>query len=166
MDTITTTYVPARQFVRVLVCSSLLSVAAINTAFGAELINTQPQGPTQKDLSYDVLKATTQDNVDARFEQSASAANLGSANGSAINNINTKGQDMLARASKDTPRQGSNAVPGYDEKPNPTISSAFGQACSPAVDRIWLEYRMSDKSALRLRNGGHRGVKVLLVRQY
>jgi hypothetical protein len=80
--------------------------------------------------------------------------------------INTKGQDMMAKASKNFVRQTNAAVPGYDEKPNPTISSAFGQACSPVVDYIWLEYKMDENSALRLRTGTHRGIKVLLVRKY
>lgn len=84
--------------------------------------------------------------------------------GRAGNSQRSNGQGMYARVTKEYYNQAS-AVPGKQEKAD-TLSK-FGFRYSPTGnDRIWLEYRLSDKAALRLRGAAHRGVRVLAVFEY
>ena len=84
--------------------------------------------------------------------------------GRAGNSQSSNGQGMYARVTKEYYNQAA-AVPGKQEKAD-TLSK-FGFRYSPTGnDRIWLEYRLSDKAAIRLRGAAHRGVRVLAVFEY
>ncbi|MFZ6746706.1 hypothetical protein ACO0LC_26060 [Undibacterium sp. JH2W] len=75
-----------------------------------------------------------------------------------------EGQGLYARVTKEYYSQS-----GYQNtKPEKTETlSKFGfRYSSTGNERIWLEYRFSEKGALRLRGAGHGGVKILAVWEY
>ncbi|MFZ6875823.1 hypothetical protein ACO0LF_27455 [Undibacterium sp. Di27W] len=77
---------------------------------------------------------------------------------------NKDGQGLYARVTKEYYSQ-SGAQNSKPEKPE-TLSK-FGFRYSPSGnERLWLEYRFSEKGALRLRSAGHRGVKILAAWEY
>ena len=74
------------------------------------------------------------------------------------------GSDLYTRVTKEYYSQSASPT-ARQEKPG-TLSK-FGLRYSQAgSDHIWLEYRFSDKGALRLRGAAHRGVRVLAVFEY
>ncbi|MFZ6775970.1 hypothetical protein ACO0LD_04000 [Undibacterium sp. Ji83W] len=74
------------------------------------------------------------------------------------------GQDLYTRVTKEYYSQSAN-LPGKQEKPG--TLSRFGLRYSQSGnDHLWLEYRFSEKGALRLRGAAHRGVRVLAVFEY
>ncbi|MFZ6707967.1 hypothetical protein [Undibacterium sp. TC9W] len=73
------------------------------------------------------------------------------------------GSDLYTRVTREYYSQSATAA--RQEKPG-TLSK-FGLRYSQAgSDHLWLEYRFSDKGALRLRGAAHRGVRVLAVFEY
>ncbi|MES2042209.1 MAG: hypothetical protein V4495_30730, partial [Pseudomonadota bacterium] len=82
-----------------------------------------------------------------------------------VGNVQTaNGQDLYTRVTKEYYSQSAN-LPGKQEKPG--TLSRFGLRYSQSGnDHIWLEYRFSEKGALRLRGAAHRGVRVLAVFEY
>lgn len=74
------------------------------------------------------------------------------------------GQDLYTRVTKEYYSQSTTLAA---KKENPDTLSRFGLRYSPTGnDRIWLEYRFSEKGAIRLRGAAHRGVRVMAVFEY
>ncbi|MFZ6759300.1 hypothetical protein ACO0K9_19010 [Undibacterium sp. Ji50W] len=124
-----------------------------NRAGDANPVNGKPAlGPQQ---------ATADAELDGFPVPSASGARLPGRTG---NTQAANGQDLYARVTKEYYSQ-SASLPSKQEKPD--ALSRFGVRYSPAGnDHLWLEYRFSEKSAIRLRGAAHRGVKVLAVIEY
>ncbi|MFZ6640884.1 hypothetical protein ACO0LL_14145 [Undibacterium sp. TC4M20W] len=90
-------------------------------------------------------------------------AQLAGRSGNAGNAQPANGSDLYTRVTREYYSQ--SATPARQEKPG-TLSK-FGLRYSQAgSDHLWLEYRFSDKGALRLRGAAHRGVRVLAVFEY
>lgn len=84
--------------------------------------------------------------------------------GTGVNTQNTNGQGMYARVTKEYYNQSANP-PDKQEKAG--ALSRFGLRYSPTDnDQLWMEYRVSEKSAVRLRGAAHRGIRVLAVFHY
>lgn len=84
---------------------------------------------------------------------------------SRVGNAQTaNGQDLYTRVTKEYYSQPA-SLPGKQEKSG--TLSRFGLRYSQSGnDHIWLEYRFSEKGAIRLRGAAHRGVRVLMVFEY
>lgn len=84
--------------------------------------------------------------------------------GRAGNTQSANGQDLYTRVTKEYYSQSTNLAA---KKESPDTLSRFGLRYSPTGnDRIWLEYRFSEKGAIRLRGAAHRGVRVMLAFEY
>lgn len=75
----------------------------------------------------------------------------------------SSGPDLYTRVTKEYYSQ--SATPVRQEKPG-TLSRFGLRYSQTGNDHIWLEYRFSEKGALRLRGAAHRGVRVLAVFEY
>jgi|GEM_PF-2086154 len=74
------------------------------------------------------------------------------------------GQDLYTRVTKEYYSQ-SASLPVRKEHPD--TLSRLGLHYSPSgKDLIWLEYRFSEKGAIRLRGAAHRGMRVMAVFEY
>ncbi|MBC3917901.1 hypothetical protein H8L32_10485 [Undibacterium sp. CY18W] len=76
----------------------------------------------------------------------------------------TNRQGMYARVTKEYYNQSANQS---DKQEKAGALSRFGLRYSATDnDQLWMEYRISEKSALRLRGAAHRGIRVLAVFHY
>ncbi|MFZ6735706.1 hypothetical protein ACO0LG_27550 [Undibacterium sp. Ji42W] len=74
------------------------------------------------------------------------------------------GADLYTRVTKEYYNQ--SASPNTRQEKPGTLSKFGLRYTQAGSDHLWLEYRFSDKGALRLRGAAHRGVRVLAVFEY
>ncbi|MFZ6718868.1 hypothetical protein [Undibacterium sp. Ji49W] len=168
-----------------LIICSLLMVAQyacaqeIKETTGAGKIDTQPGHSSAPPVStYTKLNMPSNDRmvaaktetktVSARPDSSESSATpLPSDTQLADNAASTQssnGQGMYARVTKEYYNQPANQS---DKQEKAGALSRFGLRYSPTDnDQLWMEYRTSEKSAVRLRGAAHRGIRVQAVFRY